>query len=766
MGSTFRTKGERLLKKSSRPRGKRKTRGREERTTVTKLVEPLLKHKKTISIVVVLAICLAGAYLRLLPALKYGFELHGNDPWIEYWLAKYVVEHGVSSWFKLTQDNPDTRIFWYPWGRDFTHTEYPLIPLVTAITYPIGKALGFTLKEWIALQPVIAAFFMILLGYLLVRELAGSLAGIFAAMLLAFTPGAIERTIAGFVEKIGFSMPIYILSLYFLVVFLKKKRILYAIASGLALGLLAWSWGGWQALQLITALVLLLYPLYSRVDKRILIGSVALALLTALLTVLCPTVTVKRSLFGPSGVLIASSILLLLGYALEAEKLRIPGLSRFSPQVQYAIVLAGVIGVGVIAVLSGYVYVSSRILYLLGATPGSPLAASVAEHQVLPLRYTFNKTGVPLLLTVPFLFYAAIASRKRPELLVLLVPGAIMAYLAFRSAYMMQAVSATLALTGGAVMYLISKHASKAFEARGGRGDDLSVVVSAIAVFVLLLVIVAQANTALAYASTAIPTIRAGGTDLAVENNAWLYALNYIKENTSENSVIIAWWDYGYWISVATGRATIADGATLNRTQIELLAKALTARNESEALDIIFNKFKAPPNSTYLVIFDVFRTVSSGTSGMWLTGPMPFALTGTEGRGDIPKSIWMLRISGKLGLNEILPYITVKQVMLPDGRVVAILGPDWQSPAVQNTLVYRLFITGVMNLGLTWEGGCTNLGGNHLFVDWTTFRGGNLTSIWVKQPKHFKPLKTFVDCIFDSDTEKVYVAVFMFKVEP
>uniref|UniRef100_A0A7J3ZJ94 dolichyl-phosphooligosaccharide-protein glycotransferase n=1 Tax=Fervidicoccus fontis TaxID=683846 RepID=A0A7J3ZJ94_9CREN len=757
------------MKKSDRPPAKRKARKarrREERPLTAKLVELLVKYKRAISVAVVLAACLAGAYLRLMPALKYGLELHGNDPWIEYWLTRYVVEHGVSSWYKLAPDNPDTRIFWYPWGRDFTRTEYPLIPIVAAVTYPIGKALGFTLKEWVALQPVVAGFFTILLGYLLVRELAGDLAGIIAAMLLAFTPGAIERTIVGFVEKIGFSMPIYILSLYLLARFLKRKRLAYATASGLTLGLLAWSWGGWQALQLMTALVLLLYPLYSRVDRRVLAGSAILALVTTLLTVLSPVVGAKTSLFGPSGALIASSALLMLGYVLELKGESVLGLSRFSPQVRYAIVLVGAFVIGVVAVLSGYIYVSGRILYLLGTAPESPLAASVAEHQTLPLRYTFNKTGIPLLLAVPFLVYATVASRRSPELLVLLVPGAVMAFLAFRSAYLMQAVSTTLAMAGGATVHLISRHASKALETRGGRGDDLGIAVSIIAVFAVTLAVAVQANTAVAYASTVIPTIKAGGTDLVVENNAWIYALSYIRENTDKNSVVIAWWDYGYWISVVTGRATVADGATLNATQIELLAKALTAESESEALDVIFNKFRAPQNSTYLVIFDVFRTASSGSEGMWLTGPMPFVSTGTEGRGDIPKSVWMLRISGKLGLYEMLPYFTIKRVMLPDGRMVALWGPDWQSPVVQNTLIYRLFVTGVTSMGFTWEGGCANLSGAHMFVDWMALGKGNLTSIWVQQPEHFKPVKTFVDCIFESGAEKIYVAVFIFKVEP
>jgi dolichyl-diphosphooligosaccharide---protein glycosyltransferase len=50
----------------------------------------------------------------------------------------------------------------------------------------------------------------------------------------------------------------------------------------------------------------------------------------------------------------------------------------------------------------------------------------------------------------------------------------------------------------------------------------------------------------------------------------------WLRDNTPEDSRIMAWWDYGYQISAIANRTTIADGNTWNHEHIALLGKALT----------------------------------------------------------------------------------------------------------------------------------------------------------------------------------------------
>jgi dolichyl-diphosphooligosaccharide--protein glycosyltransferase len=54
----------------------------------------------------------------------------------------------------------------------------------------------------------------------------------------------------------------------------------------------------------------------------------------------------------------------------------------------------------------------------------------------------------------------------------------------------------------------------------------------------------------------------------------------WLRDNTPEDSRIMAWWDYGYQITGIANRTTIADGNTWNHEHIALLGKALTGTEE------------------------------------------------------------------------------------------------------------------------------------------------------------------------------------------
>jgi len=54
----------------------------------------------------------------------------------------------------------------------------------------------------------------------------------------------------------------------------------------------------------------------------------------------------------------------------------------------------------------------------------------------------------------------------------------------------------------------------------------------------------------------------------------------WLRDNTPEDSRIMAWWDYGYQITAMANRTTLADGNTWNHEHIALLGKALTTDEE------------------------------------------------------------------------------------------------------------------------------------------------------------------------------------------
>ena len=67
-------------------------------------------------------------------------------------------------------------------------------------------------------------------------------------------------------------------------------------------------------------------------------------------------------------------------------------------------------------------------------------------------------------------------------------------------------------------------------------------------------------------------TILNSGSHFNTSTNDWSDAMQWLRENTPEDAVIAAWWDYGYWISTLAERKTLADNSTLLDWQIRKIA--------------------------------------------------------------------------------------------------------------------------------------------------------------------------------------------------
>ena len=86
------------------------------------------------------------------------------------------------------------------------------------------------------------------------------------------------------------------------------------------------------------------------------------------------------------------------------------------------------------------------------------------------------------------------------------------------------------------------------------------------------------------------------GTHFNISTNDWIDAMQWLKQNTDEDAVIAAWWDYGYWISTLGERKTLADNATLVDWQIRKIAAMF---------------FSTPDDAWKILISDVSTNVGS-----------------------------------------------------------------------------------------------------------------------------------------------------------
>jgi dolichyl-diphosphooligosaccharide--protein glycosyltransferase len=102
--------------------------------------------------------------------------------------------------------------------------------------------------------------------------------------------------------------------------------------------------------------------------------------------------------------------------------------------------------------------------------------------------------------------------------------------------------------------------------------------VSFLAVIVVLLtvpLVYPEEINWVSFMSKSPPTIVNGGTQFLLSSNDWSDAMHWLNVKTPEDSVVAAWWDYGYWISTLGERKTLSDNATLLDWQIKKTASML-----------------------------------------------------------------------------------------------------------------------------------------------------------------------------------------------
>jgi len=77
-----------------------------------------------------------------------------------------------------------------------------------------------------------------------------------------------------------------------------------------------------------------------------------------------------------------------------------------------------------------------------------------------------------------------------------------------------------------------------------------------------------------------LPTyIGMGKSDFSTPPQKWHEACQWIKNNTPQDALIIAWWDYGYWIEYLAGREAYIDGGQ-NKQRVTEIARLLLSHKD------------------------------------------------------------------------------------------------------------------------------------------------------------------------------------------
>ena len=643
---------------------------------------------------VLIVIFSIGILIRAFPA-KYGFYLNEFDPFYDYYAAQHVVtlaqQHGLyyalfnnplnCGAATLTACHSQQGYFywhdiqtWFPYGRDVAATSQDGLQLAGAFSYLfLASAFGLqiSLYDFLVLLPVFLGALTAVMFYLLVRRIAGDAAGLFAGLVTAVSPPLIQRGNLGWYKSEPLALFLFVTASYiFLTVFdseLKARSKLFrSTLAGLLIGYANTAWGGALYFSVVFGLVFVLLP-FMDVD----LSSLAPGILAFSASALFGSAIFPRPgveiVTNPTGIALIGGTL----FVLVAQWSK----SWVKPS-EYRTTLAkfffgfALVGLGLVSfgVAGG---ISLRYLSVINpfARSGNALVQSVAEHFIPSGSDYFSSYLILLFLGV---FGAIIALRRRnvPTVYALVI-GLTGLYISAAFSRLLVYSSIALALLAGIgfaeLAFSLVKPASTPSVKKKttySTKNEMRVVYS-----VALIALIAlpagiywipnpsQCTSANAYFCDQSPadsgvSIANGATVFSRSQfNDWIQALSWVRGNTPSNAVVIAWWDYGYWLAVMGNRTSAADNATLNGTRIAQIGRMFMSNATvaaATAKQIAFDPSTRTYRPAYVMLFLVGSLIPvSGQQYYVLQVPAGAGLT--AGGGDESKKQWFIRIGG---LNE------------------------------------------------------------------------------------------------------------------
>jgi dolichyl-diphosphooligosaccharide--protein glycosyltransferase len=278
----------------------------------------------------------------------------------------------------------------------------------------------------------------------------------------------------------------------------------------------------------------------------------------------------------------------------------------------------------------------------------TPLIESVAEHRISAWGNIYFELGLGILFFLSGLYFALRNPTNRNVFLLLF--GATSLYFAasmvrllviFAPAFSLLAAIGILGILKP--FYALLREAPQIAIKSKRRIARVSKEYSGIAIFLVFMLLFT--NLAFSPQNGGMPrvygqayapiTISAASLPVVPSEPAqeWLDMLSWTQNNLQPTTVVCAWWDYGYWLSVLGNVTSLADNATVNGTQIENIGFIFMAP-EQQSLKMLERY-----NAKYILVFTVLGIVQSSDGSSYVVQP--------AGYGDEGKWMWMARISGQ-----------------------------------------------------------------------------------------------------------------------
>ena len=590
-----------------------------------------------LAVIAILLLAFSISYSIKSQPLDYGNELHEFDPFFNFRATQYLIENGFSEYLDWDDDKS-----WYPTGRDVSLTSQNMLHITAAITYEIFGQ-NSTLYDFTIIFPLVIISLTVFVIFALVRLFAGTLAGLISSLLFAVSLPIAVRGVVGWFKSEPLGLFYGLLGIYLFLSGIKSenKKIAFVkiISGGILTAFGITSWGGNQFFIIPIGIFILVLP-FIRKDHKFLVWSIPLFVVAFLFTTSLFERPGLNFVFGLGGFSLILPTVFLISCIFVQKLSKEKNKTRNGLLLLLFVILLGS-SLMIINEDSNFIKLPSY-RYLNALNPFmitiDPLTDSVSEHQTTDISssFIFNSIymifggiGVWIILNKKIIQNEIFIKKDMiPFILILGITG-----IYISSAFMRLEIFASLSLIIFASIGL-SILTKEVFKNKFLGIKNYTFKISYVAIILVLFTIplIYPDSTNWISVVDIPPTILTGGTNQPPSND-WVETLEWIKNNTPQDAVIASWWDYGYWISTISERATFIDNSTLIDSRIKHMAKIfLSSPDEGWRM---LNEW----NANYVVVYVTAERLENYSN----SGERLYVF---NAGGDETKSQWFIRIAG------------------------------------------------------------------------------------------------------------------------
>ena len=584
----------------------------------------------------VLVLSFSISFLIRSQSVDYGFELNEFDPFFNFRATEFIVENGLSEYFEW-HDN----LSWYPEGRNVSTTSQVMLHITAAGIYQIFGG-NSSLYDFTILFPVVFSSLTVIVIFALVRVIGGTTAGLFAALFYSVSMPIIIRGTMGWFKSEPLGLFYGLLGVYLFLSGIKteNKKIAVSkiIGAGIILGFGLASWGGIQFFVIPIGAFILALP-FIRKDHNFLLWSIPLFVISFFSTVLLFERPGSSFVFGLGGfALIGPTIFLIICVIIQK-------FSKKETKTRNGLIfLCAILIIGSILIVTNE---NSNLLplpsfrYLNAINPflttTDPLVDSVAEHATTTIAQSFFFHSILMIFAGLGVWFVLSKKSKinyleKDMIAFTLILGLVGVYVSSAFVRLEVFASISMIILSSIGLSILTKEFFHIIVENKVKKNlmKFSYIVAIILLLVMPLIIPENGNWMTV--AKVPPTILNGGSVYDVATDDWKETLEWIKTNTPKDSVVAAWWDYGYWISTMSDRATLTDNATLDSKKIQKIAKTLLSSPDQS-----WNTLQEM-GADYVVVFVAGQRIDTANDE-------PLYLL--SGGGDESKKQWFMRIAGE-----------------------------------------------------------------------------------------------------------------------